>query len=240
MTSRQKTNRAWGAVLFIIGVILGTMISVMSVWANLEADFYGFDNITNNRLEGLSCPLLMTSTESAVISLKIENPNQKAIEPLVRADISTPILMQEWSEKVRVEPGQTRTLEWQLTPDNIDLGFFIMSKVYVYPTIGLPLREASCGVFVLNLPGLIGGQVLALMVVLSLGGMVGGIFMWRQASQPVTGRKVMAQRGMIFLSQAVILSMILGMFAGWLEAGMLLVLIVITVVGLLVFMLIED
>lgn len=240
MTSRQRTNRAWGALLYIAGVILGTLIVVISLWANLEADFYGFDNLTSNRLENLSCPLLMTNTETAFMTVKVTNPNPKTIEPLVRADISTPILLDERREKVVIEPGETREIKWQLTPDNIDLGFFILAKVYVYPTVGLPLREASCGIFVLNLPGLIGGQVLALALGLSLAGMIGGIVLWRQASQPILDRRLMAQRGMVFLAVVVILSMLVSMFGGWVEAGMLLVVIIFTIIGLMFFVLIED
>lgn len=240
MTSRQKMNRAWGAFLFIAGILLGTLIVLMSLWANLEADFYGFDDLTSNQLKNLSCPLLMTTTEKAVMSLRITNPNQKAIEPLIRADISTPILMDEQREKVLIEPGETRRIEWQLTPDNIDLGFFILAKVYVYPTVGLPLREASCGIFVVDLPGLVGGQVLVLLVILSLGGMIGGIVLWRQASQPILDRKLMAQRGMIFLALVTIIAMLTSMFGGWIESGMLLIVIIFTVIGLAFFVLIED
>ena len=151
---KTKSQSLLPALLsYMIGATIGLLLLGISAWADMEATFYGFDRLANAGLGGFQCPILMTRQETQSISLNISNPTDRRISPSVRTQISTPALPEQVTETIVLEPGQSQRLEWAVGPENIDLGRFIFAKTLLYSSHPLPSEEATCGIFILDLPG---------------------------------------------------------------------------------------
>jgi len=74
-------------------------------------------------------------------------------------------------DQVSLDIGQTKVLEWQVDKDNIRFREFHICQSLHFPRISTPLREATCGIYVINLPIIKGSQWLGLAMVLGIGGL---------------------------------------------------------------------
>lgn len=162
-------------VLYSIGALAGLYLMVVATWADMEAAFYGFRRVANSGLQGFSCPVLMTRGETRNLSLKVSNPLDVPLRPVIRVEVSTCLLPEEFFEQLELAPGETKRLEWSVDAENIDLGNFIFAKALVYSVYPLPNLEATCGIFIVDLPGS-GGTIFALLVLLAAGGLGGGLY----------------------------------------------------------------
>lgn len=217
-----SNGRKWAGILvFTAGILLGLGLTAASTWASLEADFYGFQHLASDHLDGVSCPALMTPHETGQVRVLASNPSQKTVEPIYRIDTSTSLAPETRQEQFSLEPGATRELTQPLTAANIDLGFFIFAKVYRYPAYPLPSAEAACGSLVLNLPGLTGGQIYILWLTLSLVTIPLGLWLW-EAPDPQPGIKTRnAPRALALLTLA---GLLVSAWAAWLAGVLILAL----------------
>ncbi len=157
--------------LFALGVLLGYILAGGLIWAQLEADFYGFPSYSDQRLEGLSCPYLMTSQQQAEIRLQLRNPGKTPLNQMVGIEISTPGPLLSKQEVLFLLPGEEKVVTWPISArGNRDLGFFIFARAYRYPTYLAPMAQATCGILVLPLPGR--GDVLLWLWILLTGGLM--------------------------------------------------------------------
>lgn len=148
----QKTKNTFYLILYLIGVIAGLALTFIATWGDLEAAFYGFDRTGAVRLSSLSCPILMNNNEASSFSIKIKNSTDRKLSPSVKTDVSSRIAPISNYESVSLEPGETKTLSWEIGPENIDLNRFIFARAWVYASYPLKDREATCGVVILPLP----------------------------------------------------------------------------------------
>lgn len=178
MKTSSSGRRIWGALIFGIGVLSSTLLTGGLTWAGLEATLYGFPRYTTERFDGLSCPLLMTRSETAVLRVHVNNLSDKVISPIMTIDISTPALPDTKQVQITVQPGETKSLEWAVSPENIDRYHFIFAKANRSPSYPLPTAEALCGILVLDVPALNGTQILSIWLALSLASIPLGLWMW--------------------------------------------------------------
>jgi hypothetical protein len=195
MNSMAPSKRTLGVSLFAAGILLGILLTAVLTWANLEAAFYGFQRLPGDNFDGLTCPALMTPHETGSILVQVSNPSKKTIEPILRVDVSTRSVPDTKQVQLKIEPGGTQQLEQSITADNIDLGFFIFAKAYRYPAYPLPNAEATCGIFILDLPILNGKHLFYLWLVLSLVLVPSGLWVWSSSLRPEgTGRMINAAK----------------------------------------------
>lgn len=143
---------------------------LVAAWTDVEASAYDFPRLASAGLTGLHGPVLMTSHETNETSLDVSNTTGNKISPSIKTQISTRLLPQEFLDDVQLTPGESKRLEWPVDAENIDMGNFIFAKVLLFSAYPLPTREATCGIFVLDLPGT-GRTILPVLVTLSLLGM---------------------------------------------------------------------
>lgn len=218
-----------------IGVLAGLYLTVVAAWADLEAAFYGFSRLANSGLRGFSCPVLMTRGEVNSISLKVTNPLDVPLRPVIRVEISTSLLAEEFLETLELAPGETKRLEWAVGPENIDLERFIFAKALVYSVYPLPSQEATCGIFVVDLPGN-GTTVLAFLVLLTFGGLGWGVYGMRRMSASDAWEK-RHSRPLVFLAVVIGLGVVVSATGGWVPSILLLavaVLMLVILAGLFV------
>jgi len=235
MDSRKRTLRILGLLLFAIGILLGMALAGVMAWADLEAQFYGFENLTQKRLGSLRCPPILTTAETGEIAATVANPVEKTLQLMVHAAVSGPGPLREEKALVSLAPLEKRQLTWTVTSDDVDLGFFIFAKVYTYPAYQSPMREAACGILMLRLPLLSGTQVLLLTLAISLLCIVAGLWLWR-ADKPLVKYADALTTAMLFLSGTVLLAIVVSSQGWWLPGLLLLVLSLLTISVTLLFL----
>jgi hypothetical protein len=216
---------------YVVGVVAGLYLIVVATWADMESAFYGFSRVANSGLQGLNCPVLMTRGETRSISLTVSNPLDVPLRPVIRAEISTRLLPEEFFEQLELAPGQTKRLEWPVDAENIDLGNFIFVKALVYSVYPLPNLEATCGIFVVDLPGS-GRTIFALLLLLAVGGLGGGLYgMSRAFALNAQMKKYIAP--MTFLTLVIFAGIAVSATGGWMPSILLLAVALLMIVILL-------
>src|SRR5215510_4865384 len=127
----NQTTFIFGVLFYILAVVTGLFLIVISTWGDMEADSYGFSRRASASLSGLACPILLTRKESGVIALNVSNPTDKPLHPSARTEISAAFEPEVFVESVELAPGASKRLEWSLKPENVVLGNFILANVQV-------------------------------------------------------------------------------------------------------------
>lgn len=211
------TKRKISVVIFLLGALVGIIFNFFMVWAQLEASLWNATPTDDEALAGFRCPLIITSGETGTVRIEYENPLNRAINPVIRTFITEGLVSLQQEESVRpdIMPGETAQLEYPVSSENAVWERFIFVRVYALPQYTLPSRSASCGILFLNLPLPSGTIVLALVLIVSLSGMIGGIWMWTKINIPLTPKAGSARWAMIFLASITILGMTLELLGIW-------------------------
>ena len=216
---------------YVVGVVLGLYLVVISTWADFEAAFYGFSRLAEAGLRGFSCPVLIARDETSSISLRVSNTTDSMISPVIKTEISTSLVVQEFQEGLELAPGESKKLTWTVGPENIDLGNFIFAKALVFSAYPLPNREATCGVYVINLPGS-GRVILSVLVVLSLMGMGWGLYGLNKTVR-LNAWLENHIRAMLFLTLVIVVGMVVSFWGGWVPSILLLAVSLLLIIILL-------
>lgn len=209
----EKQKNIFSFTIYLVGIIAGLALTLIATWGDLEAAFYGFDRTGGLRLSSLSCPILMSNTETSSFSIKIKNSADRTLSPSVKVDVSSLIAPISNYESILLEVGETKKLSWEIGPENIDLNRFIFARAWVYASYPLRDREATCGVLVLPLP-VSGNIVTWILTLLSLLGMGIGLYMQKQA-EGQNGSGMHAQR-FVLLAGIVLIGLISAYLGNWL------------------------
>lgn len=235
MNTNPKPNHIVGLLLFSAGILLGSLLAGGLVWSDLEAVFYGLPHLTNDTFGGLYCPPLMTRSETANLQVTVRNDTDRPISPLIRVEISAPGLMSSSREKVPVmQPGESATLEFPVSEENIDLNFFIFAKAFRYPDYRTRLAEDTCGILVLDVPFVTGDALLALWLGLSILGAIAGLWILEKHENIVIHRASMLA-GFRAMAIAMLIGVILAIQGAWFPGIAVLVVMTLFMIVLLYF-----
>lgn len=226
-------GRSSGSFLFMVGILLGMALAAAASWAGVEAQFYGFESMYGAKLKTVHCPVLMTTAHPTQVRATVSNPGDQPVNMLVRTDLSSPGFIQTTESVVPLAPHEKKPLEWTVTSQNVDLGFLILAQVSTSPTYANPARQGTCGIVVLNVPGLTGNELFTLALLACLLLIVAGAVLTEVNSPSMAGRKLSPTTAMRFLGIMTLASMFTSFMGGWLPG---LVLFVIAVLGLVVIL----
>lgn len=232
----KRTLSIFSFSVFVAGVLAGMVLFGLSTWASVEAVFYGFDTMSGKNQSSLNCPLFVTPSDDAVVTMKIKNPNDRKVQATIRADISNVGQFRTYTERITVEPHQTRVMSWQVTPEDVVLGRFIFLKAYQYGAYPLPTAEMTCGMFFVNAGGLGGMQLFWSLLAANLVLMAAGLLLWRRANPDPIGWLLNLERAMKTMAGIVIAGIVTAL-SGWWIGGLLLLAICILMICVLVFFL---
>ena len=213
--------------IYILAALISVTVAVIATWSDLEAAFYGFDRRASTALQNLRCPILLNRNETGVISVRVSNTTDGKLSPSVRADFSSALTPISALDSVELAPGESKTLEWTIGPENIDLKRFIFSKVLIFASYPLPDREATCGTYIVDLP-IPGRVLLSLMVALGLVGMGGGWLVLNRLKRQ-SARLEKALRPLSFLTIVIVLALAASLAGWWVQAVLLLAVTLITI-----------
>lgn len=233
MKNNQSSVRLFFG-MYALGALFCLTLAVLSTWANLEAAFYGFSRLGDERLQGLHCPILLNRNETGVVSVKVSNTTDRRLSPSVTAQFSSPFSPISKLELTDLAPGESQTLQWKVGPENIDMGQFIFSHVFTYSSYPMPDRENTCGTFIIDLP--IPGNVLViLLLILGLLGM-GGSLVWLWRTQAGNIDTVRMLRPLTFLGVVIAGALFVSLAGLWLQGLLLLTIVAIMIVVTLNFL----
>lgn len=220
------------SIVFFLGIAVGLSLAVASIWADYEAVWYFFTGARFDRFPGLKCPILATHSETVTISASIENPGDRAVQPFYRVVVSGP-LGRMFREQIYIPPHKTQRAEWTVSADDVDLRYFIMTKITLFPFAGAQAREATCGIFVLKLDGLTGTQVLIISLAASTMGIIVGLSVWERQIALVNKGARQPHHVRRALGLVVLLAMFSSLMGWWLAGFVLCVMAILLLVILL-------
>lgn len=227
LSSMKSSPLFFTFLSYLVGVILGLFVIVTVTWADLESSMYGFNRLYSAGLGGFDCPPWMTREETSKIALRVSNTTEDLLRPGIKTQISTPLVQEEFTEFLQLAPGESKRLEWEVGPENIDLKHFIFAKAQVYAVHPLPSQETTCGIYIIDLPGR-GMVILPILIGLSSLGMGWGLYgmkTWGRSNRWVSKNN----RSMIFLVFLVVLGFAVSLLSGWLPAVIVLVLALLVI-----------
>ena len=230
MRINQSTS-IFGVLFYILAVITGLFLIVISTWGDMEADSYGFPRRASASLSGLDCPILLTRNELGAISLSVSNPTDQPLHPSARTEISAPFEPEVFVESIDLNPGEEKTLEWSLKPQNIVLGNFVLAHVQVYASYPIPNREKSCGILILDLPGS-GRVIVTALAAFTVIGLGWGLFSMKKSDLPGK-RGSSTWNAILFLSALLFMGLVLSFMGSWVPSLGVLVLSVLISILLL-------
>lgn len=234
----RKIMRLLGILFFWVGVILGMALVGGEVWADIEATFYGFDEMGDEALS-LRCPILVTNAEPGQIVSSLKNPNDKQMELMTRTDISGHGGIRTERTTTTLAPHGRDKVRWPVTFKDVDLGFFIFARASSFPAYPLPFRESTCGMLFVKTNALTGNQLFILWTVTSVASMAAGLALWQASHKPLAGRILNATWAMRALAALVVAGMLVG-FQGWWGIGIIMIVLMVLMVVAMMFLAAPD
>ncbi len=230
MAQPNPALRRAGIIIFSISIFFGVILILVRAIPDLEATMYGFIKFNYPRLSSLRCPMLMTTLDRAPVTVRLNNPLDRTLSWSVNAQFSPNIVLSDTSQSFDLQPGESKELSWDVDQTNIDLGSFIFARAFASSTSSLPMREATCGTLVLNLPFKGGTTLFYFVLILTISGAAVGLFTWSRyadVSDPGTSTQTWWMR---FITVVVAIGITAGILSSWFLA-LLMVFLVLLATG---------
>ncbi len=215
MARRNPTLRRIGFIIFLIAIVLGFILILVRAEPDLESTLYGFIKFNYPRLTSLTCPVLMTTLDRELVTVKLHNPLDRVLTWHVQAQFSPNIVLTETSERVDLQPGESRLLSWEVGQENVDLGYFIFARVFASSSSTLPMRESTCGTLVLDLQFNGGPTIFYAVLILSAFGLALGLILWFRFADPSDSGIMSHTWWMRFIALVIVIGVIAAIFNSW-------------------------
>jgi hypothetical protein len=218
-----RKMRRLSMIFFWLGVLIGVFLLGASVYADFESELFDVSLETKGRLRQMYCPVMLSARETGKITILIDNPTDKPATRHVLATVTRGhfTYMNLYEFEITLEPGEQRTLSWDVTAHDATYGNLILAKVMTMANLRQPLRRGSCGILVLNLPGwLKGGWFIAILLVITVIFILIGMRMWWLYGRPNIGWRGETSRIIYLLGGVILVGLALSMLGIWeLAAG---------------------
>ena len=183
MNLKSRLKSAVAYLLFLVGVLVGSVLSASVTWGQMEAALYTSFN-GNARLH-LECPFMLSSEESSVIRADIVNDLDEEITPRVSAEISHDRIPRRVDQTVVLAAGASETVEWTVNPSHVIFNRLIVVNILQSPYAENPSFLGSCGILVFSLFGMTGAQTFRFVFGISLAAMLAGGALWINMLRPL-------------------------------------------------------
>ncbi len=226
-------QRSLGAALFIFGMVLATILALITIWPDLEASLFDAARSGEERLGNVSCPMLITANETADIKATFRNRSDRSVQFLTYARVSEGrvSLMRQENVLVQLEPGESREYRWPITAADAAYGRVVLARVHRLRGAGERPSQKACGILVLNIPFLRGGQVIAAALIVALLSIAGGATLWWRQAKLLPGAPQQRIRSFGAVCGLILLAMMLGMLGIWLGGLLALIAVVLLLVS---------
>lgn len=230
VTRQEKKNLSLGLILYGVGLVLALGLTLVAIWGDLEASLFDTMFRPERRLPGLSCPVLMTSSEEAQIQASFKNSSEREENLVVRARISQGFasLIREEEVDLVLPPGENDQVAWGISPEDAAWDRIVLARVSTVRNE--PYRQlvgSSCGVLLLPINGLTGGQVVVTLLVTSVMLIAAGGWLWQNGrSRPFAENEEKTWRLMLVFAGLTAAALTVSLMQIWL-LGMVLILVIL-------------
>lgn len=234
VNEKRKTINL-GLWLYFAGILLGVVIAVLAIWGDLEASL--FDNLSQSdqRLPSFSCPVLMTLDEDATIEATFTNRGQRDENLSVRARISQGFasLIREERVEFSIPPGETDTAVFEITAGDAAWDRVVLARVTTVRNA--PYRRqvgSACGVLLVPIRGMTGGQIVTGIVIISLILTVLGAYLWQNGrKRPFSVHNLKVWRLMLLFGGLVGTAVLVSLLQFWLLGGITLLILFLLLIS---------
>lgn len=229
---KLNSQRIFSLVLYGAGVLIGIVFFGLATWGDLEASLFSSGITADDNLSTMTCPIVMTTSETGQVKAVIENKLDRTINAAVRSQISFGLVTfkREDTIQIQLEPGEKQTVSWNVTPEDAVWNRVIFARIYEFANYPEKSKGGSCGILVVNLPFIKGNLIVALATILSALGILSGLFIWQRIHQPLQGRTMDVMRAMALLG-IIVGGGFLSAFLGAWFLGLLALLLALILVG---------
>lgn len=251
--SKKPTTiiRVSGLLIYLAGAALAVALLTLVIWPDIEASSFDSAIRADKQLQSLHCPVFLTRDEIGTISITVDNPSDREVNPTVRARITKGYrtFVQEFRQKVVVPAGGSETVFWEV--ERKDAAYdrsMILGRFYQMRNYSLPSRTSTCGIYVLPFSGPSGQQVLISAFVTSLVLMALGLFLQLPKDRKALMRSNIESnkrqrtrlQGFTYLGGILLIGTLLALIGNWLLSGVLAVLVATSIIGVISYALISQ
>jgi len=201
------------ALLFLAGVVLQLLLSGGLVWAEVEAALYGIQ--TQYGGLSLNCPILLAPSETGLVRAAIDNSTDEDVRPVVTAEISRAGGPQSLRQTVELAPHESRVLQWPVGAADVIFGRLILVNVFQARYSDLDPRGGECGILIVHLFSLRGGEALAILLVGGLALILLGGILWWRLHLPLDDHAEQTLRACASLAGATTLALLIALPRWW-------------------------
>ena len=226
---------SFAILVFSAGLLLGMVLFGGLIWSDFESILFDPAWREDTPLRSLRCPVIVTPGETGVVSARVSNSLDRPTERYIRVLISdgSIALTREYTEVVKLGPGESRRVAWTVTADDAVYDRIIMVNAVLRRRYPLPARQSSCGILVVDVPYLTGQQFFGLALAASVLAMAGGYGLWVKGPLSHSKRGRQAGRAMLGLAGSVLAGIIIGLLGWWLP-GLIVFVSVILGIGAII------
>ncbi len=222
-----------GFTIFLLALLLGVLVTLAKAVPDLESTQYGFVKYDYPAVPSLKCPMLMTSADQNLVTIRLHNTLDRPLKWFIQSELSSAVVIQTDEQTVVLQPGESRIIAWEVNKANVDLSDFIFASVFTSAATAQGMNQSTCGTLVLALPFRGGAEIYIASLALVVVGLIGGFWLWmRHSDRSEPG--VNAQIGwMIFTSIVLLIALVLSILSSYFFA---ILLVLIIVMGTVVFL----
>jgi len=214
---QTRSIRKLGVVIFLLAVFLGLGLTFAAIWSAFEGFSYFNTGAGYPSFGGLKCPILMTRSEKGMVTASFNNPAGQELDPYYEVAVSGPYSSHNFEGQLSLPAHTTKSIQWTVDAEDIDLGNFIFVDLQVLPVAGYSTREDTCGIMVLDIAGSSGGQLFNISLAVSLIGLLLGLGLWESTININIDRYINLRRA---LGIMVLLALLTGIMRLW-AAGLI-------------------
>jgi len=188
----KKIRRIIGVSALIIGTLIFIYLGAIIIWGDIEAIFFNAMLRSDEPLDALRCPSIITTNEIGAVYGKFNNSYDRTADMEIRTYITDGYvtLMTEVINNFTLQPGEKEIVEVQFSADDAAYDRFVMVRMHQMKRGPFAYQNASCGIVVVDIPFLTGRQFLIAMISLGVMLSAGGITLWALNTRPIVwGRK---------------------------------------------------
>ncbi len=174
-----------GSLFVLGGVLFELSLSLGVAWGEVETRVYTTQPEQAASLQ-MKCPLMLSPTESGLVSVTITNTLDESATPNLTVDFSRPGGDQQVIQTLSLAPHETRTVQWTVDAsdtiyDRLILVSILQSRYKGSQSGELSARQGTCGILLLSLFGLKGSETFRLLFAAGLAFLLAGSGLWLHA-----------------------------------------------------------
>ena len=197
-------------LLVVTGALLFVLVGVVAIWGDIKSISFDNQRLATDPLRTLQCPVLITANENGSISALIVNETKKDVSIPIKAVITNGSSgdIQTIESEIPLGSYESQILTWPINALNAAADQFILVRVHQMVYSSNPYLNASCGVFVANIPFLTGAQLILIIMGLATLFSGAGLFIWGLSSTPRGWQDPGFKRWVFFLVIALLLALV--------------------------------